>query len=213
MSNFHENVIPQGVLLVVSGPSGAGKGTICSMLRKQLPNLGYSVSVTTRQPRTGEIDGVNYFFKTVDEVKEMIAKDELLEYAEVYGNYYGTPREYVMEQLKAGKDVLLEIDIQGALQVKKRFPEGVFVFIVPPSLDELSARIYKRGTDSEDVIKRRLASAASELTYAAEYDYIIVNDIAEKAADKVLTIMEAERYRVARTYFIVNKICKVKSKE
>ncbi len=213
MSNFHENVTPQGVLLVVSGPSGAGKGTICSMLRKQLPNLGYSVSVTTRQPRTGEIDGVNYFFKTVDEVKEMIAKDELLEYAEVYGNYYGTPREYVMEQLKAGKDVLLEIDIQGALQVKKRFPEGVFVFIVPPSLDELSARIYKRGTDSEDVIKRRLASAASELTYAAEYDYIIVNDIAEKAADKVLTIMEAERYRVARTYFIVNKICKVKSKE
>ena len=213
MSNFHENVTPQGVLLVVSGPSGAGKGTICSMLRKHLPNLGYSVSVTTRQPRTGEIDGVNYFFKTVDEVKEMIAKDELLEYAEVYGNYYGTPREYVMEQLKAGKDVLLEIDIQGALQVKKRFPEGVFVFIVPPSLDELSARIYKRGTDSEDVIKRRLASAASELTYAAEYDYIIVNDIAEKAADKVLTIMEAERYRVARTYFIVNKICKVKSKE
>ena len=212
MSNFHENVTPQGVLLVVSGPSGAGKGTICSMLREQLPNLGYSVSVTTRQPRTGEVDGVNYFFKTVDEVKEMIAKDELLEYAEVYGNYYGTPREYVMEQLKSGKDVLLEIDIQGALQVKKRFPEGVFVFIVPPSLDELSARIYKRGTDSEDVIKRRLASAASELTYAAEYDYIIVNDIAEKAADKVLTIMEAERYRVARTYFIVDKICKGKNR-
>lgn len=208
MSDYRENVIPQGVLLVVSGPSGAGKGTICSMLREQLPNLGYSVSVTTRQPRVGEVDGVNYFFKTVDEVKDMIAKDELLEYAEVYGNYYGTPRGYVMEQLKSGKDVLLEIDIQGALQVKKRFPEGVFVFIVPPSLDELSTRIYKRGTDSEDVIKRRLASAASELTYAAEYDYIIVNDIAEKAADKVLTIMEAERYRVARTYFIVDKICK-----
>lgn len=210
MSNFHENVTPKGVLLVVSGPSGAGKGTICSMLREQLPDLGYSVSVTTRQPRTGEVDGVNYFFKTVDEVKEMISKDELLEYAEVYGNYYGTPRDYVMKQLEAGKDVLLEIDIQGALQVKKRFPEGVFVFIVPPSLDELSVRIYKRGTDSEDVIKRRLASAASELTYAAEYDYIIVNDVAEKAADKVLTIMEAERYRVARTYFIVDKICKGK---
>lgn len=210
MSNFHENVTPKGVLLVVSGPSGAGKGTICSMLREQLPDLGYSVSVTTRQPRTGEVDGVNYFFKTVDEVKEMISKDELLEYAEVYGNYYGTPRDYVMKQLEAGKDVLLEIDIQGALQVKKRFHEGVFVFIVPPSLDELSARIYKRGTDSEDVIKRRLASAASELTYAAEYDYIIVNDVAEKAADKVLTIMEAERYRVARTYFIVDKICKGK---
>ena len=123
------------------------------------------------------------------------------------GNYYGTPRKYVMEQLESGRDVLLEIDIQGALQIKKRFPEGVFVFIVPPSLDELSARIYKRGTDSEEVIKRRMASAASELTY----DYIIVNDIAEKAANKVLTIMEAERYRVARTYFIVDEICKGKA--
>ena len=205
-----DNVTPKGVLLVVSGPSGAGKGTICTMLRDQLPDLGYSVSVTTRQPRTGEVDGVNYFFKTVEQVKEMIGQEELLEDAEVYGNDYGTPRKYVKDQLEAGRDVLLEIDIQGALQVKQRFPEGVFVFIVPPSLDELSARIYKRGTDSEDVIKRRMASAAGELTYAAEYDYIIVNDVAERAAQKVLTIMEAERYRVARTYFIVDEICKAK---
>ncbi|WP_368501569.1 guanylate kinase [Phascolarctobacterium sp.] len=211
MGKQKEGVTPKGVLLVVSGPSGAGKGTICQMLREKLPDLGYSISVTTRQPRNGEVDGVNYFFKTVPQVKEMIARGELLEYAEVYGNYYGTPRQYVMEQLQSGRDVLLEIDIQGALQIKKRFPEGVFVFIVPPSLDELSARIYKRGTDSEDVIQRRMASAASELTYAAEYDYIIVNDIAEKAAQKVLTIMEAERYRVARTYFIVDKICKGKA--
>ena len=210
MEKQTENVTPKGVLLVVSGPSGAGKGTICQLLREQLPDLGYSISVTTRQPRTGEVDGVNYFFKTVPEVKDMIAAGELLEYAEVYGNYYGTPRKYVEDLLNSGHDVLLEIDIQGALQIKKRFPEGVFVFIVPPSLDELSARIYKRGTDSEDVIKRRMASAAGELTYAAEYDYIIVNDIAEKAAHKVLTIMEAERYRVARTYFIVDKICQAK---
>lgn len=203
----NENITPKGVLLVVSGPSGAGKGTICQILKDRLPDLGYSISVTTRQPRVGEVDGVSYFFKSVEEVKEMIAQGELLEYAEVYGNYYGTPRQYVMDLLESGHDVLLEIDIQGALQIKKRFPEGVFVFIVPPSLDELSARIYKRGTDSEDVIKRRMASAASELTYAAEYDYIIVNDIAEKAAQKVLKIMEAERYRVARTYFIVDKIC------
>ena len=208
-----ENVTPKGVLLVVSGPSGAGKGTICQMLREQLPDLGYSISVTTRQPRVGEVDGTSYFFKTVPQVQEMIAQGELLEYAEVYGNYYGTPRKYVMEQLESGRDVLLEIDIQGALQIKKCFPEGVFVFIVPPSLDELSARIYKRGTDSEEVIKRRMASAASELTYAAEYDYIIVNDIAEKAANKVLTIMEAEHYRVARTYFIVDEICKAKHEE
>ena len=205
-----EHVTPQGVLLVVSGPSGAGKGTICQILREQLPDLGYSISVPTRQPRVGEADGKSYFFKTVPEVQEMIAKGELLEYAEVYGNYYGTPRKYVMDLLQSGHDVLLEIDIQGALQIKERFPEGVFVFIVPPSLDELSARIYKRGTDSEEVIKRRMASAASELTYAAKYDYIIVNDIATKAANKVLTIMEAERYRVARTYFIVDEICKAK---
>ena len=205
-----EHVTPQGVLLVVSGPSGAGKGTSCQILREQLPDLGYSISVTTRQPRVGEVDGKSYFFKTVPEVQEMIAKGELLEYAEVYGNYYGTPRKYVMDLLQSGHDVLLEIDIQGALQIKERFPEGVFVFIVPPSLDELSARIYKRGTDSEEVIKRRMASAASELTYAAKYDYIIVNDIATKAANKVLTIMEAERYRVARTYFIVDEICKAK---
>ena len=208
-----ENVTPQGVLLVVSGPSGAGKGTICQILREQLPDLGYSISVTARQPRVGELDGKSYFFKTVPEVKEMIAKGELLEYAEVYGNYYGTPRKYVMDLLQSGHDVLLEIDIQGALQIKERFPEGVFVFIVPPSLDELSARIYKRGTDSKEVIERRMASAASELTYAAKYDYIIVNDIAEKAANKVLTIMEAERYRVARTYFIVDEICKGKKEK
>lgn len=122
----------------------------------------------------------------------MIAEGGLLEYAEVYGNYYGTPRDYVMDLLNQGKDVILEIDIQGALQIKKRFPDGVFVFIVPPSLDELSSRIYKRGTDSEEVIKKRLASATGELAYASEYDYIIVNDIAERATQKVLTVMEAE---------------------
>ena len=204
---------PQGLLLVLSGPSGAGKGTICQMLREKLPDLAYSVSVTTRQARNGEVDGVNYFFKSVEEVKQMIAEGELLEYAEVYGNYYGTPRSYVMELLNQGKDVILEIDIQGAMQIKKRFPDGVFVFIVPPSLDELCSRIYKRGTDSEDVIKRRLASATGELAYANEYDYIVVIDVAQKATSKVLTIMEAERYRAARTYFIINEICHAAHKE
>ena len=204
---------PQGLLLVLSGPSGAGKGTICQMLREKLPDLAYSVSVTTRQARNGEVDGVNYFFKSVEEVKQMIAEGELLEYAEVYGNYYGTPRSYVMELLNQGKDVILEIDIQGAMQIKKRFPDGVFVFIVPPSLDELCSRIYKRGTDSEDVIKRRLASATGELAYANEYDYIVVTDVAQKATSKVLTIMEAERYRAARTYFIINEICHAAHKE
>ena len=199
----------QGILLIISGPSGSGKGTIVERLCEK-NNFSLSISATTRKPREYEKDGVHYFFHTREEFEKMRDRKELLEWAEFCGNYYGTPRKYVEEQLESGRDVLLEIDIQGALQIKKRFPEGVFVFIVPPSLDELSARIYKRGTDSEDVIKRRMASAASELTYAAEYDYIIINDIAEKAAQKVLTIMEAERYRVARTYFIVDKICKAK---
>lgn len=197
---------PQGLLLVVSGPSGAGKGTICNLLREKLPELAYSVSVTSRQPRPGEVDGQDYFFKTVPQVKDMIFRGELLEYAQVYGNYYGTPKPYVQKLLDEGKDVLLEIDIQGALQIKKVFPGGVFVFVVPPSLEELSARIYKRGTDREDVIRQRLAAATHELAYANEYDYIIVNDVAEKAADRVLTLLEAERYRAARTYFVVDKI-------
>ena len=197
---------PQGLLLVVSGPSGAGKGTICNLLREKLPELAYSVSVTSRQPRPGEVDGQDYFFKTVPQVKDMIFRGELLEYAQVYGNYYGTPKPYVQKLLDEGKDVLLEIDIQGALQIKKVFPGGVFVFVVPPSLEELSARIYKRGTDKEDVIRQRLAAATHELVYANEYDYIIVNDVAEKAAERVLTLLEAERYRAARTYFVVDKI-------
>ena len=197
---------PQGLLLVVSGPSGAGKGTICSLLRKELPELSYSVSVTTRAPREGEVDGRDYFFKTVAQVKDMIFRGELLEYAQVYGNYYGTPKPYVMNLLNEGKDVLLEIDIQGALQIKKVFPDGVFVFVVPPSLEELRARIYKRGTDAADVIEKRLKAATSELSYASEYDYIIVNDVAEKATQRVLTLLEAERYRAGRTYFLVDKM-------
>ena len=201
---------PKGLLIVLSGPSGAGKGTICQLLRNRMPELKYSVSVTTRAPRTGEVDGVNYIFKTVEQVKDMIADGGLLEYAEVYGNYYGTPRDYVLNLLNEGRDVILEIDIQGALQIKKRFPDGVFVFIVPPSLDELCSRIYKRGTDAESVIKRRLAAATDELVYANEYDYILVNDVAEKATDKLMTIMEAERYRAARTYFIIDELCKCK---
>ena len=197
---------PQGLLLVVSGPSGAGKGTICNLLRKELPELSYSVSVTTRQPREGEVDGKDYFFKTTDQVKDMIFRGELLEYAQVYGNYYGTPKPYVQGLLNEGKDVLLEIDIQGALQIKKVFPDGVFVFVIPPSLEELRARIYKRGTDSEDVIEKRLKAATVELSYASKYDYIIVNDVAEIATKRVMTLLEAERYRAGRTYFMVDNM-------
>ena len=198
---------PQGVLLVLSGPSGAGKGTICEQLLNKRKNLAYSVSATTRVPRKGEVDGRDYFFVTIEKFKEMIANNELLEHAEIYGNYYGTPRSYVMSILDEGRDVVLEIDPQGALQVKESFPDAVFVFVVPPSLDELSKRIYKRGTDSEEVIKRRLSAATSELAYASKYDYIVVNDEVEKATNKVSNILDAERNRAVRTFFIVNEIC------
>ena len=198
---------PQGVLLVLSGPSGAGKGTICEQLLNKRKNLAYSVSATTRAPRKGEVDGRDYFFVTIEKFKEMIANNELLEYAEIYGTYYGTPRSYVMSILDEGRDVVLEIDPQGALQVKESFPDAVFVFVVPPSLDELSKRIYKRGTDSEEVIKRRLSAATSELAYASKYDYIVVNDEVEKATNKVSNILDAERNRAVRTFFIVNEIC------
>ena len=204
---------PQGLLLVLSGPSGAGKGTICKGLLEQRADLVYSVSCTTRAPRKGEISGVNYIFTNNENFEGMINNKGFLEYAKVYGNYYGTPRAYVLEQLKAGKDVVLEIDTQGALQVKENFPDGVFVFIVPPSLDELSKRIYNRGTDAEDVIKRRLSAATSELAYASKYDYIVVNDEVEKATSKVSKIMDVEHLRVGRTFYIVDEICKRCKKE
>ena len=197
---------PRGLLLVVSGPSGAGKGTICGLLRKELPELSYSVSVTTREPREGEVDGREYFFKTVAQVKDMILRGELLEYAQVYGNYYGTPKPYVMNLLNEGKDVLLEIDIQGALQIKKVFPDGVFVFVMPPSMEELRARLYKRDKDTEEVIEKRLKAAASELKSSSGYDYIIVNDVAEDATQRILTLLEAERYRAKRNGYLIDKI-------
>jgi len=198
---------PKGLLLVLSGPSGAGKGTICQGLLEKRQDLAYSVSCTTRTPRKGEVSGVNYIFTNRENFEDMIKNNGFLEYADVYGNYYGTPRSYVLEQLNAGRDVVLEIDTQGALQVKKNFPDGVFVFIVPPSLDELSKRIYKRGTDAEDVIKRRLRAATSELAYASKYDYIVINDEAEKATLKVSNIMDVEHLRVGRTFYIVDEIC------
>ena len=136
----------------------------------------------------------------------MIFRGELLEYAQVYGNYYGTPKPYVMNLLNEGKDVLLEIDIQGALQIKKVFPDGVFVFVMPPSLEELRARLYKRGKDTEEVIEKRLKAAASELKSSSGYDYIIVNDVAEEATQRVLTLLEAERYRAKRNGYLIDKI-------
>jgi len=190
----------QGILIVLSGPSGVGKGTVCAALRKMNLDLVYSVSATTRAPREGEVDGINYFFKKHEQFEQMIAGDELLEYAEYDGNYYGTPRRFVEDTLKEGKNVILEIEVQGALKVKQKFPEGVFIFLLPPSLDELHNRITTRGTNSVESIRNRMSVAADEIRLIEHYDYAVVNDEVEKACDKIKSIVVAERCKQERIY-------------
>ncbi|NMA69756.1 MAG: guanylate kinase [Desulfitobacterium sp.] len=191
-----------GLLIVLSGPSGAGKGTICRELLKEMPQVKYSVSATTREPRPGEVDGLHYYFRKKEEFQDMIEKEELLEWAEFCGNYYGTPRFAVEQAIQAGNDVLLEIEIQGALQVKKVYPQGVFVFIVPPSLDELSQRIHNRGTETKEAIEKRLQTAVKEMEYIKEYDYVVVNDEIPIAVEKLKSILTAEKCRVSRKTFV-----------
>jgi len=198
-----------GLLVVISGPSGAGKGTICKRLKEESKDLKVSVSPTTRKPREGEIEGTSYFFINEEDFIKRINNDEFLEYAKVYGNYYGTPKQEVFKQLEDGNDIILEIDIQGALQVKTNYPKGVFVFILPPSLTELNNRIEKRGTDSKEVILKRMQSAYDELDYAFEYDYVVVNDEVEAAVEKIRSIIFAEKNRAIRKKAIINKIREV----
>ena len=188
----------EGILLVVSGPSGAGKGTICNAIREKFPDLQYSVSMTTRDPRKGEVEGESYFFRTNEQFEKLIEENAFLEYAKVYDHYYGTPKKRALDMISDGKSVLLEIDIQGAMQVKKRYPKGVFIYIVPPSLEILSDRLYGRGTDSEETNPKRLAQITSELAMAHQYDYIIVNDKLEDAVRKTSSILEAERCSCTR---------------
>lgn len=198
-----------GLLVVISGPSGAGKGTICKRLKEDFKELQVSVSATTRKPREGEIEGTSYFFVEEEDFIKKINNDEFLEYAKVYGNYYGTPKKEVFNQLEAGNDIILEIDIQGALQVKKNYPKGVFIFILPPSLSELNNRIERRGTDSKEVIFKRMQSAYDELNYAFEYDYVVVNDEVEAAVEQIKFIIFAEKNRAVRKKAIINKIREV----
>lgn len=194
-----------GILFVLSGPSGAGKGTVCKALRGRLPELYLSVSATTREPRVGEQHGINYFFKSRDQFEQMIAEGDLLEWAEVYGNYYGTPRGFVEAKLKAGFNVFLEIDIQGAMQVKEKFPEGVFIFLIPPTATELKARILGRGTETEESFKKRFGAARSELEQMSEYDYVVVNDYVDSACERIEAIITAEHCSVNRNMVLLHE--------
>lgn len=187
----------RGLLLVISGPSGAGKGTICkSLIEKN--SFWISVSATTRNPRQGEMDGKSYYFVSKEEFLERIEKKDFLEYAEVYGNYYGTPKSKVIEMLDNGNDVILEIDIQGALKVKEAFPEGIFIFILPPSMEELKQRIIRRGSETPESLMTRFKSAYKEINYVSKYSYAVVNDTVDEAVKKIEAIVVAERCRVDR---------------
>ena len=193
----------KGILIVVSGFSGAGKGTIMKRLLEKYDNYALSISATTREPREGETDGKEYFFRSTDEFEKMIAKDELIEYARYVENYYGTPRAYVEEQLKAGKDVILEIEIQGALKVKKKLPDTLLLFVTPPSAAELEKRLVGRGTETREVISSRMKRAKEEALGMDLYDYLVVNDDLETCVDEVHQIIQSEHSRSYRnTEFI-----------
>ncbi len=189
----------QGLLLVLSGPSGVGKGTVKSAIVKEKAfPFEYSVSMTTRQPRAGEVDGKDYFFVSDERFQQAIANNELLEYNHYVGHYYGTPLAPLKKMLQDGIDVLLEIDVNGAKQVRKQFPDGVFIFLTPPDLHTLKARIKGRGTDSDDVIEQRMKQARKEILMMADYDYAVVNDQVDNAVRKIADIVQAEHVSVKR---------------
>ena len=189
----------RGLLIVFSGPSGVGKGTVRQEIFSTPDHkFEYSVSMTTRAQRPGEVDGKDYFFRSREEFEELIRNGQMLEYAEYVGNYYGTPLTYVNETLDKGIDVFLEIEVQGALQVKKKVPDAVFIFLTPPDLNELEERLVGRGTDSEEVIAQRIERAREEIALMSEYDYAIANDEVPLAAERVKRVIEAEHFRVDR---------------
>jgi len=188
----------KGLLVVVSAPAGCGKDTILECAFKSCNNLHYSVSATTRKKREGEQEGVHYFFKTREEFEQLIESGELLEYTEYAGNYYGTPKTYVPEMLNAGKDVVLKIEVEGAANIRKLFPECVLIFILPPSFEELERRLHKRGTEDEETIKKRVAIARVEMSFVKNYDYIIINEKLEDAVKDLSTIIQAEKFSPKR---------------
>lgn len=196
----------RGILVVVSGFSGAGKGTLMKRLMEKYDDYALSVSVTTRSPREGEREGREYFFRTREEFEELIAQDQLIEYARYVDNYYGTPREYVDNQLSAGKDVILEIEIQGALKVKEKMPDTLLLFVTAPSAHELKGRLQGRGTESPELIKERLERACEEAEGISGYDYLLVNEELETCVDVMHEIIQNEHYRIGRQQAFVENI-------
>ena len=188
----------KGFLMVLSGPSGSGKGTVSAALMKKNKEIVFSTSVTTRTPRPGEVNGENYFFVSVDEFENMVQNDGLLEYAFVHTNYYGTPKEFVFNEIEKGEIVLLEIDVQGALQIKKRYKEAVFIFLLPPSMSELKQRLINRDTETEEEINTRFSNAYKELDFVGEYDFFVVNNTVNQAVQDIEHIIAAEKLRTKR---------------
>lgn len=198
----------RGQLIVFSGPSGVGKGTILARYMKGREDICYSVSATTRSPRPGEEDGKHYFFWTKEKFEEMIAADQMLEYAQYNGNYYGTPKQFVEEKLAAGVDVVLEIEVQGAAKVRAACPEGLFIFVLPPSFDTLRSRLTGRGTEDSATVQKRLDAALGELRQAESYDYVIVNDDLDRAVEALATVVQADRCSVRFQKKMIEEVLK-----
>ena len=196
----------RGQLIVLSGPSGVGKSTVIAELLGERKDIYFSVSFTTRSPRVGEADGVNYNFVSREEFERMIAADELLEYAQYVGNYYGTSLKVIQDKLAAGIDVLLDIEVQGAAKVRSKCPEAVLIFIIPPSFEELSRRLHGRATDNEDVIAGRLQKAREEYQQIPNYDYLVVNDKVSTAAAEIISILTAEDCRTRNRLSLVEGV-------
>lgn len=191
----------RGLLIVLSGPSGVGKGTVRkAIFEEDGIDFQYSISATTRSPRKGEVDGEDYFFVTREQFEERINNGDMLEYAQYINNYYGTPKSFIDQTLASGRDVFLEIDVQGALQVKSKMPEGIYIFLTPPDLTNLRSRLVGRGTDSSEVIEKRVAAARDELKMMINYDYAVENDVVSRAVDRIKAIITAERLRVTRVF-------------
>ena len=195
-----------GLLIIISAPSGTGKSTLCRKLIRNFPNARYSVSLTTRAPRRGEVQGKDYFFVSRNEFKQKIKMGELAEWALVHGHYYGTPRNFLKKNLAGRKDVILDIDVQGAMKLKKRYPQAVFIFLVPPSFSELERRIKGRKRNSETTIKKRLTNARWEMDQIGSYDYLVINDRLVDALTQVKSIIQAEKSKVKRTKEKIKKL-------